>query len=273
MAEYTTEVRTICEVKAGLDKRGGRTSIPYVLEKSWDRIFDEPFPIFDENYRKSLCVKILRHYYTREIAAETVPLWQFWLNTRMYEIMPYFNKLYESELVKYDPLEDTKITRKGENFSNTQSENRNENVTLSNGKTTQTDTGTDVRTVKSENKRVPNLKTKQAHSDTPQGSLQNVENMSYLSDATITENSGNEAQNSDSTDTFVKDDKSISENTNKVTDNNSQNGNTDVNSNFTEETSGFSGNNSEKIQKWRETFLNIDMMVVDSLSDLFMNVY
>ena len=68
------------------------------------------YPIFDEEYRGVLNAKILKHYYTREIGEETVGLWKFRLNTRMNEIMPYYNQLYKSQLIKFNPLWDTDLT-------------------------------------------------------------------------------------------------------------------------------------------------------------------
>ena len=104
MSKYTTEVRYICENYAGLDKSVGYDSVADVLDKSWNKVFDFPFPVFDEDYREPLCKKILKHYYTREIGEETVGLWKLRLDAKMNEIMPYFNKLYNSELVAIDPL-------------------------------------------------------------------------------------------------------------------------------------------------------------------------
>ena len=82
MSKYTTELRFICESKAGLSDSVGFNQIDDVISNSWNKIFDN-FTIFDESYRSVLCSKILKHYYTREISAETVGLWQHWLNTRM----------------------------------------------------------------------------------------------------------------------------------------------------------------------------------------------
>ena len=97
MSKYTTEVRFICENYAGLDASVGYNDVDKILNKTWDKIFDFDFPIFDNDYRSVLCIKILKHYYTREIGFETVGLWKLKLNMMMNEIMPYYNKLYESE--------------------------------------------------------------------------------------------------------------------------------------------------------------------------------
>ena len=105
MSKYTTEVRYICENYAGLDESVGYDNIDTVIENARTKIFDFDYPIFNSEYKPILESKILKHYYTREIGAESVGLWKLWLNNKMNEIMPYYNKLYESELVEYNPLE------------------------------------------------------------------------------------------------------------------------------------------------------------------------
>jgi hypothetical protein len=103
MSKYTTEVRFICETNANLTESLGFNDIENVLDKSWNKIFSD-FPIFDEKYRAELCKKILRHYYTREICCETVGRWKLFLSDKMKNIMPYYNQLYKSELLKIQPL-------------------------------------------------------------------------------------------------------------------------------------------------------------------------
>lgn len=110
MSKYTTEVRYICEQKAGLQESVGFNNINSVLDKSWDKIFTTNWEIFDESYRKILCEKILRSYYTREICAETVGLWQLWLDATLCEIMPTYNQLYKTTVYEFNPLYNTNIT-------------------------------------------------------------------------------------------------------------------------------------------------------------------
>ena len=113
MSTFTTEVRFICETAAGKDESKGFNSLEQILTQAAPHVFDFDFPIFDENYRLVLEKKILRHYYTREIGEETVGLWKLRMNTRLNEIMPYYNKLYESELLEFNPFYDTDYTRTG----------------------------------------------------------------------------------------------------------------------------------------------------------------
>ena len=109
MSNYTTQIRFICESKSGLTESAGFKGIMEAIEGSVDEIFDFEWPIFDENYRVPLEIKILRHFYTREIGEETFGLWQLRLADRLNVIMPYYNKLYESELIKFNPMWDVDL--------------------------------------------------------------------------------------------------------------------------------------------------------------------
>lgn len=154
MSKYTTEVRYICENYASLNESKGYNDIETILDDSWDKVFDFPFPIFDEEYREDLCKKILRHYYTREICEETVGLWKLRLNSRMNEIMPYYNKLYNSELISIQPLINTRLSSTKSNTkggsdtidtSGTSSETSTlGGTTIRTGGYTDTNTGTDT---------------------------------------------------------------------------------------------------------------------------------
>ena len=114
MSKYTSEVRFICENMAGLVESVGYTGVDDVLKNSRGKIFDFSYPIFDEAYRPVLETKILKHYYTREIGAESYGLWKLWLDRKMNEIMPYYNQLYKSELIDFNPMYDVDLTMSGD---------------------------------------------------------------------------------------------------------------------------------------------------------------
>ena len=124
MSKYTTEVRFICEVNSGLNESVGYSKIEDVITGAIPKIFDFDFPIFDENYRTVLEKKILKHFYTREIGEETTGLWKLRLDTKLNEIMPYYNKLYKSELLEFNPLYTANLTRTNKTDYKS---NRNEN--------------------------------------------------------------------------------------------------------------------------------------------------
>ena len=130
MSKYTTEVRFICETLAGLDESVGGDSVETIISSSREKIFNFNYPIFDPTYKATLETKILKHYYTREIAHETVGLWKLRLNTKLNEIMPYYNQLYNSELLEFNPLYDTDVSR-NKNGTNTKTANNTETTTQS----------------------------------------------------------------------------------------------------------------------------------------------
>ena len=104
MSKYTTQLRFICETEAGLTESQGFGKVNEIIDKARIKIFDFPYPIFDEAYKQTLETKILKHYYLREIGTETYGLWKLFLSNKMNEIMPYYNKLYETEKLKFEQI-------------------------------------------------------------------------------------------------------------------------------------------------------------------------
>jgi hypothetical protein len=279
MSKYTTEVRYICEHYAGLDESKGYNNVAEIIAGSRTKIFDFSFPIFDETYRSVLETKILKHYYTREIGAESVGLWKLWLDTRLNEIMPYYNQLYESTLIEFNPLNDVSLTtdRNGELAGERQDRNglnETNNRTTSNtshGEST-SDTsasGTSSGTI-TENKW-------DYYSDTPQGGINGLDANTYLTNAR--HNTNNETNSSTTSNTgSVENENDI---TSSGTDNNTRNVTDNKNSNYSnteewlEHITGKRGSTtySKMLQEYRDTFLNIDMKIINDLSDLFMNVW
>lgn len=254
MSKYTTEVRFICEVNSGLNESVGYSKIEDVITGAIPKIFDFDFPIFDESYRGVLERKILKHFYTREICEETVGLWKLRLNTRLNEIMPYYNKLYKSELLDFNPLYTDNLTRTRTTKLNSKREtgNNGEVDTTNNSNSEGSETGT------------TNNNGSDLYSDTPQGSLNGVESGTYLTNARKTidtsTSSSCTSNNSSASGKVVS----------------SENGSDDFNSteDYLESVSGYAGvNASDLLKKYRETFINIDMMIIDNLEDLFFQLW
>lgn len=391
MSKYTTEVRFLCEVESGNTDSKGFNSIDSILTIAAPKIFNFDFPIFDESYRLPLEKKILRHYYTREICEETVGLWKLRLQDKLNMIMPYYNKLYASELIQFNPLYEVDlktektIVNQGEksseeigntvsnenivsernqgansektNSSNTSSVSDSNNLSSDN-KTTN-DTTQNVNAVvstsesstddMSENTNVTsntnsssgqntssvtkNDTRKDKYSDTPQGSISNLENNTYLTNARIITDTGTDTttgsesgsnnssgtstdkgsnssvtstgMNSTTTDdgnktsivsenkTFSGNESNVSESSNIETSHNSindnenrtKNNNVNVNKSnigsmsnteeYIEHVFGKRGtvSNSKLLKEFRDTFLNIDKMIIDELSILFFGLW
>lgn len=105
MSSYTTQLRYICESKLNLSKSPANYQSAYnVINETSDLILGD-YPIFDESHRKVLNNKIVKHFYFQEIGFETQGRFLFELNNKMNEIMPYYNKLYKSELIDFNPFE------------------------------------------------------------------------------------------------------------------------------------------------------------------------
>ena len=276
MSKYTTQVRFICETNAGLTESVGFNDVENILDKSWSKIFTD-FPIFDEEYRAELCKKILRHYYTREICCETVGRWKLFLDDKMKNIMPYYNQLYKSELLKIQPLVsvDRSITHEGKG-SDSKSTHRSGTNSSQTNTTESADKSTQRNgTNSSQTNTTGSTDTWSYYSDTPQGGIEGIQNNEYLTNAT--HNTG-----SDSTESTLSGSNNDTETEKRsVSTENKQNGNSDENEvengkrdeSYVDRITGFEGNQSEMLMKFRETFLNIDMMVIGELKDLFFTIY
>lgn len=239
MSKYTTELRYICEHQAGLDESEGYLSIDEILKKARPIIFSFSYPIFNEEYREPLETKILKYYYTREICCETYGRWKLFLDSRMNEIMPYYNKLYESELLQFDPLHDVDLYR--ESTRNTSEESEG---------TSETTGSSSVTTDEARNEH-------SLFSDTPQGGLTGIDNNTYLTNATR--------------DTADNSTEQTGTNSNETSTTGSASG-TDE---FLEHVYGKQGSGSyaKIIKELRETFLNIDQMVINDLDCLFFGLW
>ena len=102
MSKYTTEVRYICEMHSGFPVDEMQDHTPdEIISASRSKIFDFSYPIYESGHKPELETKILKHYYTREIGAETVGLWKLWLNDTLNLIMPKYNKLYKVKKIIY----------------------------------------------------------------------------------------------------------------------------------------------------------------------------
>lgn len=253
MSKYTTEVRFICENSAGLSESEGADNVDSILDKCWNKVFNFDFPIFDENYRQVLCRKILKHYYTREIAHETVGRWKLALNAKLNEIMPYYNQLYKSELLEFNPFYDVDLTRsrEGSGTSNRTSNNTETNSGTSNNVSSGSGTS--------------NTDTLNRFSDTPQNSMDTQGITDSVPLTTVTKvNEGNTTTNK-STDTLTRNDSKTGNGTENIN-------NTDK---YIETVKGKQGteNYSSLLKKFRETFLNIDMMIIEDCSDCFFTLW
>lgn len=290
MSKYTTELRFICENLAGLNESEGYNSIDDIISNSREKIFDFDYPIFDPAYKAVLETKILKHYYINEICCETVGLWKLFLNETMNRIMPYYNQLYESANLKYNPLTTTEMNTVHNNINSSSGESTHtaagvdsENInrdTAANELSQMSGSGSaSSNNVKSGMSGTTTDSTEK-YSDTPQGTITNLSNDTYLTNATISNGHNNQnnnevdqTQSADQTQTTQNAQKSNTETDTHNKINQSTSADLQNNSsidNYIEQTAGRGVAGADLILKLRETFINIDEMVINNLHDLFM---
>lgn len=258
MSKYTTEVRFICETEAGYSESQGASNIDTVIEKSWNKIFGD-FPIYDETYRKILCCKILKHFYLREIASETAGIWKMWLTERMNMIMPYYNQLYISTTLEFNPMYDVDLNT----THNLKDEGNNSSSIHGEDSNTRTDNLSSLRTDALKHTDENNQWNK--YSDTPQGALTGVESGEYLTDAR------NITDNGSSSDTGTQKIDNTGTQVNSGTTDSTSNGNYSSLKEYVEHVQGKRSGvtYSKMLMEYRDTMLNIDQMIIGELSDLF----
>lgn len=246
----------------------------------------DSYPIFDEEYRKGLNDKIIDHFYFREIGFETAALFAWYMRRTMNEIMPYYNQLYESELIKIDPTRDvdmwydTNQTRRNDetwNKANTDDYTRDHkedytkddiryNVTTNDG-SQHTDT-------KDHNRNV--------YSETPMSMLSGdseglIENLNYATTVTYDDGTGTSdgttKSKTQSDDTNNEEKHLTGKDTQDRDMTESGKRNTDDTLHNARHEAGFRNSQAKLLLQYRETFLNIDLEVIGQLEDLFMGVW
>lgn len=277
MSKYTTELR-------------------YLIESNFDLGLDD-YPIFDESYRQLLNEKIINHYYFREIGMETAELFKRYLNQTMREIMPYYNQLYKSELLDFNPFynvdktitADKNNNRVSDFIGNVTGKNQqttgSENNQINNSKQQTTTAANSVG--ESTGNSTTTDKNKNVASDTPQGflSINSIDNNTYATTAEMSnaESINNSKATSNNSESGITDQTTADET--KATANSESNATTATDTlnkttsndfeNYVNHVVGKSEGEtySEMLIKFRETFLNIDMMIIDELKTCFMMIY
>lgn len=295
MAHYTTELRSICETYAGYDDQQGFSNVNTVIAKALPKLFDFDFPIYDESYRTVLETKIVKHFYTREICAETVGRWKLFLDERLNLIMPYYNQRYKSTLLEFNPLYDVDLTTDHKKDNGGNSANTNHATTNEENNRTYSRTDKYQRDLAESNDYTRNLANSststnknddwEEYSDTPQGGLSGIANHNYLTNAT--HNTADDSSNTTGAETGTTSNSVSQTGTDQRniadTDNTSNTNTSDSNAtaNYTDtesylehvqgKTAGASY--SKMLDEYRKTFINIDNEIINDLNDLFMLVW
>ena len=236
--------------------------------------FDYPAPRSEIQYngktckvdfdRKRLEQKIIDHYRFRQTGQETPAQFKHYQETRMCEIMPYYVQVYEFD-AKFrnieDPLESYNLletfTQETQDTGKFTGKNNAENTGTSSGTTTGTSSG---ETSGNRNKTIK-------FSDTPQGSIQNLDN--YMTTATqetesetgTSSGTTSEKVTGTSSETVAGTAEHSTQDTGKTTHTLNRRGNIGV--------QPLGG----EVMNIRSAFINIDLQIINDLNDLFLQVY
>lgn len=198
-------------------------TIKSLIDNNFDFKMDS-YPIFDENYRETLNNNILYHYYENEIGFETAPLFRFYLNQRLNEIMPKYNELYKIQKKMID-----------------------ENLLLNNMNYTESLTGSNTTETSSNSSSQSN--NKNLFQDTPQGEISNtdIDAQKWATNLTLNNNSINDSSsaNGSGTNEYLK----------TIIGNNGGKFNIDL------------------LNDIKNNLMNIDLLIINELYDLFMQIF
>jgi hypothetical protein len=279
MSKYTTELRQYIESFSHYNQNPFPISHNEKIEIGRKKLFDFDYPIFNENYRKDFETHFIRKFYMKEIAFETMGLFKFHLETWLNINMPYWNKMFESEILEsqYNPLANSKMDVT-HNKTNNVKQNGTSDLTghnTSNGsRTNNATTGSD-----STDTFTGNSFNRDLESDNPDSRLSITENsngtgvIEYASK--INENSGNESSSrtnhSGGTNSSTENDSQTSDNT--VSQN--SNSTVDDTENFIQHREGKIGvqTYAKMIQEHRQIFLRIENQIFNEMQELFMLIY
>lgn len=259
--EYTEETIITASIAERIEK-----AAPYIFEN---------YDIFDEEYRAVLNAAILKHYYTREIGAETPELFQFYLNREMSEIMPYYNKLFLSETLEFNPLYTVKkrVEHKGDGSESTlNNEKRQSDTERVNAENSETENNL-IR----DNSQDLEQESVGGFNDTPQGAVSGIigaltpGGSGYLTNAQIGKTGQTTASAEQENGTAAQElsraevgsDKSEAEGS-------VSRASVD---NYIDNVEGYEGHPSELIQEYRKTILNINLDIINRLNTCFMGIY
>jgi hypothetical protein len=262
------------------------------IETGRTKLFDFDYPIFDPDYKKVFESHFIRKFYMREIGFETEGLFKFQLETWLLIHMPYFNKLFESELIEFDPLKNNSVEM---NYNKKNDQTRNDirdtvNNTIANetanSNATQNSIVDGTESKDTTGSQTDDNFNRKLDSDNPDSRLAITTNdgqgvIQYAN--SIEENNENNTKNTDShadgTRHSVSNDIATNDVTSDRTIDDTQNDqlNSVINEteDFLQSKTGKIGiqSYSKMVMEFRLSFLRIEKQIFDEMQELFMLVY
>lgn len=273
MASYTMELRNYIEMFSQNEEINTRERI----EKGRTKLFDFDYPIFDPDYKKVFETHFIRRFYMREIGFETEGLFKFYLENYLLINMPYWNKMFQSELLTFDVFNNTKV----DTTQNKTNDRTQTSTSTTDGTSESTTDGTSEHTnhKTSSGTDAQDEFNRKIDSDTPDSRL----NLTTQDGSGIIEYASKISEDKDSVSRETSGESNTTENgeshaTSNDTTNVTSTGNATINDieDFIESKVGKIGSQTyaSMLQDYRETFLRLENQIFKEMEkELFMLVY
>lgn len=213
-----------------------------IIEETRTSFFDFDYGIVPE-HKVEFEKKFLAHYFEWEIGVQTIAYFKMLLRNALTEQAPYFNKLYQATDSDFSPFDDVDITEVIHGAGTNEAKSTSNNAMHSHSDDSYDGShDTEIKT-----------------SDTPQGRIEDVKAGNYMSN--YENNVGTE--------------ENTRENTTDGTNNTSNESNGKYDDNRTRNYKGTNGNKSKSqlLVEYRNAIMNIDLMFIEKLQDLFMQIF
>lgn len=255
-------------LKRVIELTGGTTDIvDGVTKMTGGNIGISHYPIFDEAYRARLDGLIIDHYWNQEIGLESVDMFQMAMRRKLNEIMPQYNLLYLSQRMAFDPLKtvDIRVVYSSDSTQNSTGVNTAVQDATTTGNNTQNTSNAGESNTESDS----SSKSRVVASETPQSFLSgNGDYATSANDVNGTTNTGSTGAENSTSDVVASNTDVSNSNANSTsTGTDTQNRNDDT------QTSGYQGVPADLIMRYRESLINIDLMVLADLAELFMMIW
>lgn len=112
LSKYTTTVKDICESFIPSQELWSMDlSVQRIIDKTQGNFFDFDFPFYSEDIKDLYTFKtyFLLRYWNNYIGFETLGMWKTAFLAKMYELTPYYTKLYDA-IQKDNPFTNINVT-------------------------------------------------------------------------------------------------------------------------------------------------------------------
>ena len=154
-----------------------------LLQLNSFELFDFPYQFDDQNFKTQLEQSVIDYYYNYEIGAETPDEFKRRFEAKWLSFIDYYNLLYNTTLLTYNPLINYKMTEALEQLATSSNNQNSVTDSTNNGTTTQEGTDVLIQTTSTDNTRTDNL--------TSQNDTTRTDNLKAVV-ANSSEGSGNE---------------------------------------------------------------------------------